>query len=197
MDASENNHVAALMDAIDSEQAERAYLATEGIRRQKYLKHQMREALERNPFDAHVTDRFGRRVIAADLIFADATPDIQHRLLDIAREASNGHDVRDLSQAALEEIVQNHADSNAPPAQRDEWLTLSSFDATAANEALERFRNVDFDRLTTEEFEMHQKDEVSSRNAMGLCVMGVAVVAAIGALVWLLPLGQLVSGFAR
>lgn len=196
MDASETNHVAALMDAIDSEQAERAYLATERIRRQKYLKHQMREALERNPFDAHVTDRFGRRVIAADLIFADATPDIKHRFLDIAREASNGHDVRYLSQAVLEEIVQNHADKNEPPSSL-EWLTLSDFDRSAANEALEKFRANASTPLTTEEFEMAQEDEVSARNVVGLGLMAVAAVAAVGALVLLLPLGQLVSGMAR
>lgn len=80
---------------------------------------------------------------------------------------------------------------------RQQWLTLSDFDRDAANEALEKFRANDSQPLTTKEFEMEQKVEVASRSGLGLLIFSVAAIGAVGAIVWLVSLGQLVSGFAR
>ncbi len=167
--------------------------------RRAKLKEQMLEAIEEDPFRSYLPNRFGKQQIAAELIFEDATQEIRHLFIDIARECKNGHDVSGLAKSLFEEIALNYADKHTPPASKHtDWLTLPDIDEKAANEAIARFRAADTQPyLTAEEFDMHQKDEVSSRNAVGLGVMAAAIVATVVALVWLAPLGQLVSGFTK
>lgn len=79
---------------------------------------------------------------------------------------------------------------------RQQWLRLSDVDPAAAAEAVARLK-ANQQTLERLDFEMAQRNEVASRNGLGLLLASVVAACAVAGIVLLLPLGQLVSGFAR
>lgn len=105
-------------DEIDHAKAEQAFNELQSLLtpyRHQQMKKQMLDAIDEDPFRSFVMDKFGRKVLAADLIFADATDGIKNLMLDVAREAAKGNDVCDLSKAMFDEIATNYVAKNAPP----------------------------------------------------------------------------------